>query len=239
MTIRCCSLGVVATLLILSSTARAQESPRLGGPFSRDIVAGAPFSAVATTTVRDVYPDGTTKERAVVARYFRSSQGQVRAEVDTDWGPYVVVASADPVPREVYVLDPVKRTYMTTMGVWFAEVLFNGEAGVALPAGKHCFEYGPFVAQGATASERLRAVAADVSPDIGLVRSSHRDDDISLGEFSVGRAKRTLDYALTHIRLEEPASGLFVVPSDYTPDYGRSGVPLVRWTHRQSCRSRH
>ena len=140
----------------------------------------------------------------VTARYYRDSQGQVRAEVETPWGPYVVVASAGPERLKFYVLDPAKRTYRIA-AFGFATQLFNGEGGVPLPVGKVCFQYPARVATGVSDAERLRAVNAQVSPDLGIVTASHRSDDI-----------RIVDYEVTNIRRGEPPTELFDVPADYT-----------------------
>ena len=228
------SASLLAILIVVSASARAQELARLGGPFSRGVVLNAPFSADATTTVRETYPDGTASVRSVIARYFRDSRGQVRAEVDTRWGPYVVVASTGAERTEFYMLDPVKRTYRET-GLWIAAQLFNGEGGLALPVGKNCFEYPAPAAECATHAERLQAVDADISPDLGVVRASHRFDEIPVVASKGMRVRRSLDFALTHIRLEEPPASLFEVPYDYTfVSIGSHEEPLVGFAPGQS-----
>jgi len=109
---------------------------------------------------------------------------------------------------EFYVLDPTKRTYRIA-AFGFATQLFNGEGGVPLPVGKVCFQYPPRVAAGVSDAERLRAVNAQVSPDLGIVTASHRSDDI-----------RIVDYEVTNIRRGEPPTELFDVPTDYTLVHG-------------------
>ena len=201
---------ILAIVAALAAPASGQDFARLGGPFSRVVVLNAPFSAEATTRVQELSPDGTARLHTVTARYYRDSQGQVRAEVDTPWGPYVVVASPGPERVEFYVLDPTKRTYRIT-AFGFAAQLFNGEGGVPLPVGKVCFQYPLRVAAGVSDAERLRAVNAQVSPDLGVVIASHRSDDIG-----------SVDYELTNIRREEPPTELFDVPTDYTFVHGVS-----------------
>ena len=155
--------SLLAIVAALAAPANGQDYPRLGGPFARVLVLNAPFSAEATTRVQEVAPDGTARLHTVTARYYRDSQGQARAEVDTPWGPYVVVASQGPERVEFYVLDLTKRTYRNA-AYGIAADLFNGEDGVALPIGKVCFEYQPRVVVGVVAgvsdAERLRAVNA-------------------------------------------------------------------------------
>ena len=196
--------SLLAIVAAVAAPASGQDFARLGGPFSRVVVLNAPFSADATTRVQELSPDGTARLHTVIARYYRDSQGQVRAEVETPWGPYVVVASAGPERLEFYVLDPAKRTYRIA-AFGFATQLFNGEGGVPLPVGKVCFQYPPRVAAGVSDAERLRAVNAQVSPDLGIVTASHRSDDI-----------RIVDYEVTDIRRGEPPTELFDVPTDYT-----------------------
>jgi hypothetical protein len=59
--------------------------------------------------------------------------------------------------------------------------------------------------------ERLRAVNARVSPDVGIVTESHRSGAIAV------------DYAVTNIRRAEPPADLFEVPTDYT--FVRGSLP--------------
>ena len=65
-------------------------------------------------------------------------------------------------------LDPAKRTYRSS-GRFFAELLFNGEGRVALPVGKVCFQNAPPVVADGSDDERLQAVNARVSADLGIV----------------------------------------------------------------------
>src|ERR1700730_1230225 len=212
--------SLLAIVAALAAPANGQDYFRpLGGPFARVLVLNAPFSAEAMTRVQEVFPDGTAPLHTVTARYYRDSQGQVRAEVDTPWGPYVVVASQGPERVEFYVLDLTKRTYrMAAYGI--AAELFNGEDGVALPIGKVCFEYPPRVVAGVVAgvsdAERIRAVNAQVSPDLGIVTASHRFDENPSVDSKATNIRRSVDYELTNIRREEPPAKLFQIPPDYT-----------------------
>jgi hypothetical protein len=79
----------------------------------------------------------------VTARYYRNSQGHVRAELDTPWGPYVILNAEIHTPDfdvRFVTLDPAKRTYRIGPGHFFAKSVFNGEGRVALPVGKVCFQ---------------------------------------------------------------------------------------------------
>src|SRR5262245_36739480 len=210
--------SLLAIVAALAAPANGQDYfARLGGPFARVLVLNVPFSAEATTRIQELFPDGTTRLHTVIARYYRDSQGRVRAEVDTPWGPYVVVATPGPEHVEFYALDPTKRTYRN-FGYTFAAQLFNGEGGVPLPVGKACFQYPSRVPLGASDAERLQAVNAQISPDLGIVTVSHRADEIVSVDSKATNIRRVVDYELTNIRREEPPAQLFQVPTDYTDD---------------------
>jgi len=210
--------SLLAIVAALAAPANGQDYfARLGGPFGRVLVLNAPFSAEATTRIQELFPDRTTRVHTVTARYYRDSQGRVRAEVDTPCGPYVVVATAGPEHVKFYVLDPTKRIYWNA-GYMIAAQLFNGEGGVPLPVGKVCFQYPSRVPTGASDAERLQAVNAQVSPDLGIVTASHRTDEIPSVDSKATHIRRVVDYELTNIRREEPPAQLFQVPTDYT-DY--------------------
>lgn len=220
----------LASLLVVAAPASAQVVANLGGPFSHESVLNAPFSAVATTTVREVEQDGVESVHSVTARYFRNARGAVRAELDTQWGPYILLELPGPDRPAFALLDPVRRTYMPSNAL-AATWLFNGESGLPLPVGKNCFEYGLSVDEHATAEERLHAVHALVSPDLGLVEASQRFDESRLADTEGTRARRALEYALTEVRREEPPARLFEVPDTYRLLSPSVELPLVRWTH--------
>jgi hypothetical protein len=224
--------SLLAIVAALAAPANGQDYfARLGGPFSRVLVLDAPFSAEATTRVQDVFPDGTARLHTVTARYYRDSQGRVRAEVDTPWGPYIVVATPGPEHVEFYVLDPTKRIYRNA-GYGIAAQLFNGEGGVPLPVGKVCFQYPARVPTGTSDAERLQAVNAQVSPDLGIVTASHRTDETASVDSKTPN-RRVVDYELTNIRREEPPAQIFQVPADYTFVIGSRDDPLVEFAPSQ------
>jgi hypothetical protein len=85
---------LLLTAMALAWPAHGQQhesSEAAGGPFTDHPVLNAPFSADAITTVRERLPGGGVREQTVTAHYSRDSQGRVRAELDTAWGPYVVL----------------------------------------------------------------------------------------------------------------------------------------------------
>lgn len=222
---------LLAIIAVLAAPANGQQYDRsvaAGGPFSDVPILNAPFSAEARTTVRQALPDGSVREHTVTARYYRNSQGHVRAELDTPWGPYVILKAEIHTPDfdvRFVTLDPAKRTYRIGPGRLFAEQVFNGEGRVALPVGKVCFQNAPPVVAEVSDDERLQAVNARVSPDLGIVTESHRSGAI------------VVDYAVTNIRRAEPPADLFEVPTDYA--FVRSSIlddPLITLTPwRQSA----
>jgi len=218
------------TIVAGAASANGQQydtSRPAGGPFSRDAVLNAPFSADATTTVRTMLPNGMPRIDTVTARYYRDSQGRVRAQLDTPWGPYVLVSIPGAERIAFYRLDLDRRTYRNAGA--FASQLFNGEGRVALPVAKVCFQTAPPVLTGASDDERLRAVNAHVSPDIGIVTESHRSDRIA-----------AVDYKVTNIRRDEPPATLFDV-TDYTFVDGSHDDPLVGfspWQSPPACKPR-
>jgi hypothetical protein len=199
--------AILLAIVTVSPPAMGQCLVPAGGPFTATPVTNAPFSADAITKVR--VADGTAHEYTVTARYYRNSQGWIRAEVDTPSGPYILLdlgpgLTADGHWRGPgYRLDPAKRTYRLAGGVIDRSV-FNGEGRAALPLGNACFQSVRRVA-GESDAERLEAVHAQVAPDLGIVVASHRADAIA-----------SVDYKVTNIRREEPPATLFEVPADYT-----------------------
>ena len=209
---------LLAIIAVLAAPANGQQYDRsvaAGGPFSHVPVLNAPFSAEARTTVRQALPEGTVREHTVTARYYRNSQGHVRAELDTPWGPYVILKAemihTPDFDARFVTLDPAKRTYRIGPGLFFATEVFNGEGRVALPVGKVCFQEAPAVVADVSDDERLQAVNARVSADLGIVTESHRSGAIAV------------DYAVTNIQRAEPPAGLFEVPTDYT--FVRGSLP--------------
>jgi hypothetical protein len=92
---------------------------RAGGPLTGPPVPNAPFSADATTTVRQTLGDGTRIEQVATARYYRDVEGRVRVEQSI-----IGLEELDPAHKSqvrttvwpktddwgAYLLDPVTRT---------------------------------------------------------------------------------------------------------------------------------
>lgn len=67
-------------LAVTAGVVAFAQPPETGGPLSNPYVLGAPFSADATTTVRQTHANGTQVQRRQTARYYRDSAGRVRVE---------------------------------------------------------------------------------------------------------------------------------------------------------------
>jgi hypothetical protein len=86
------------------------------------VVTGAPYSADAETTVRQILADGTRIERRVEARLYRDGSGRVRREqtilglaaLDPSRESHDVITISDPVAGMTYTLDPATRTARRT-----------------------------------------------------------------------------------------------------------------------------
>jgi hypothetical protein len=218
---------LVLSVMTLSTAVQAQDDGDLrpaGGPFSA-VVLNAPFSAQAVTRVTEPLPNGAVRKETVKATLIRDSQGRVRAELDTPSGPYVVLWIPGPERGTFYRLDPATQTYRYMAGT-FAAHLFNGEGRVALPLGNACFRLAPPVA-GTSATERLTAVNAEMSPDLGLVIASHRSDQIG-----------SIDYELKNVRRDELPAELFDIPASYTFVRGSKDdllIEFIPWNAKPFC----
>jgi len=130
----------LAVVALPSAVALAQSKVE-GGPLTGPPVLNAPFSAEATTTIRQTLKDGTRIERRGTARYYRDSAGRVRVEqtiVDPEnpaAPPKVrVTIHADPVRQIVHTLDPAGRK--ATAALRFAAGLAVGGGDTfAVPLG--------------------------------------------------------------------------------------------------------
>jgi hypothetical protein len=108
---------------------RAREFERLlavtsrSSPFSSDVLAGpvvadAPFSADATTTVTQVLGDGTRIEQTTTARFYRDRAGRVRREqtilglggLNAGGNMQTITIAPDPTNGTAFTLDPMTRT---------------------------------------------------------------------------------------------------------------------------------
>jgi hypothetical protein len=88
-------------------------------PFSGPVVANAPFSAEATTSVTQVLSDGTRIEENTTARFYRDSAGRVRREQTilglgalnpSSEARTTITIDPDPGDATAYTLDPATKT---------------------------------------------------------------------------------------------------------------------------------
>jgi hypothetical protein len=106
-------------------------------------VTQAPFSADASTTLRQALPDGTEITRRAAARYYRDGSGRVRVEQKLSGiealnpaasGQVRITVHPDPSQWKVYTLDPATRT--ARMGPRFAaDAAVGGGYTFAVPLG--------------------------------------------------------------------------------------------------------
>jgi hypothetical protein len=131
----CVAMGMVA------GTLAQQDVP--GGPLTGPPVLGAPFSAEATTTVRQSLPDGRRIERVGIARYYRDRRGRVRVEhLITGLDPLNFAAKGqirtviDPDPGDamVYSLDDSTHTANPSPRFMWGQAI-GGGGTYALPLG--------------------------------------------------------------------------------------------------------
>ena len=156
-----CLLGLAVSVPAVAQDDRrvvrlqVQGGPTLAGlmaNLSERVIANAPFSADATTTVTQTLGDGTKIEQRTTAKWYRDSTGRIRREqtvigldrLNPSAQPQTTI-TFDSVPGDQmpYVLDPVARTARRSpRGVeWFARegaylrtVRWNTGQGIA-PAG--------------------------------------------------------------------------------------------------------
>jgi hypothetical protein len=98
----------------VTARAAAFTTDVLAGP----VVADAPFSADATTTVTQILGDGTRIEQTTNARFYRDRAGRVRREqtiiglgaLNAGGNMQTITVDPDPGDGTAYTLDPATRT---------------------------------------------------------------------------------------------------------------------------------
>ncbi len=118
----------------------------VGSPLARPAVLNAPFSATATTTVKQTLADGTRVDHTSSAHYYRDSAGRVRIEQTiraagdqrASAGRTFVILASEPTRGGVYAVEPLTRTFHTSSrGI--AALLFNGRSTFAFPVAPNQF----------------------------------------------------------------------------------------------------
>jgi hypothetical protein len=136
-------VGLALALAVPTVTLGRQASPPqdVGGPFTGPVVRNAPFSAEATTTVRETLHDGTRIDQTSTARYYRDSAGRVRVEqtvinfegLNPGADKQVRITIAPKPGGDAYTLDTITQTIARNMGL--ADVTVGGGKTFALPLG--------------------------------------------------------------------------------------------------------
>jgi hypothetical protein len=181
------------------------------------VVAGAPFSAVALQETNQTLADGNHISRKSQVNLFRDGQGRFRKEVTlSGFGPLAAsgqprsfVVINDPVANESFVLHPETKA-AEKMGRPFRGALKKEDLGTQTIAGVS--------AQGTRLTRTIPAGQIGNEKPIVIVRETWFSNDLQI----VVMSKRTnpwsgeSTYTLTNIQRTEPAASLFSVPSDYT-----------------------
>lgn len=188
-----CFAGLIAAAA--PAEAQARQAVRVDAaadanidPTSGPVVANAPFSADATTTVTQTLGDGTRIEQKTATKLYRDSSGRVRREqtvigldgLNASGQPQTVITfDSQPGDLMPYVLDPVARTASrgarsvrvvwtmgyTSTGTSALQPSANGWSRPYQPANAE--KTGPFLDQAArTAADALNPHRAPVPDDV-------------------------------------------------------------------------
>jgi hypothetical protein len=198
------------------------------GPLSERPRFRAPFSATATTIVRET--EGERRVRTATARYYRDGNGRIRIEY-TPVGPpeaattitVVVPNPYAPTERLFRVDDDAKTIELSLYG--FFRQFFFGPRVIALPVDQRRFvtfttpevfggpgyleELGTRTMAGLTVTGRRLSEAGKVD---------ERWEDDALGLVIAGRHTQEgydVEYRLSNIQRGEPPARLFVLSPDY------------------------
>ena len=137
------AFGICVWLAAATSTGVFAQADMVGGPLTGPPVTDAPFSADATTTIRQTLRDGTRVERIGIARYYRDRLGRVRVEHiisgldplnSAAKGQVRITIQSDPAKRMVYALDSATRT-ANALPRFMGDLSVGGGATYALPLG--------------------------------------------------------------------------------------------------------
>jgi hypothetical protein len=267
--------SVLSGAFLLSASAqRAQEAPppppdflmRAGGPgeggpgplgekmellgfeglHGGKVVAGAPFSATATSETTQTLQDGTTIHRTTSSTLYRDSQGRSRREVTlSGFGPleasgktHTMITIADPVAGTHYMLDADHKVAHTwrkpggkgsspdkTQG--FAQKmqqrLNNDEAsGAVKKESLGTQTISGVSAEGTRTTRTIPAGQIGNDKPMQIVFERWYSADLQMVVKSMRTDPRfgTTTYTVTNVQRTEPAAALFTVPADYTVQQG-------------------
>ncbi|MBA3638156.1 MAG: hypothetical protein M3541_12035 [Acidobacteriota bacterium] len=219
------------------------------GIFSGEPILDAPFSAVATTSVRGKLGDGSPIQQTSTAHYYRDRAGQLRVEQLVTGGQPRVTIQADskalvyllatdkqsvsPGPRHAadtavgggrsFALT-IDRLRFLTFRPTLSEVTATGE-----PLGSRTIEGLEAVGWRFTSSTDGQTYERWESPALGLlVSATHVDDRMG-----------TIEYRMTNIRRSDPAPELFELPADRRMSTSEPCwielVPAANPRHKSGC----
>jgi len=213
-----------------------------GGPREGmgQVVTGAPYSAVETTTETQVLPDGNTIQHTRTSNIFRDSQGRVRVET-TEHRPgpggqnttFTHITVTDPVSRAIREIDPEHKTVheMVMRGPAAGQgrgqrPQFNRQARPANPNMKD-EDLGTQVVNGESAAghrvtHTIPAGTEGNAREMQSVRETWMSSDLKVPVMIKTSDPRrgTVVTQLTNINRAEPDSTLFQTPAGYTVHSG-------------------
>lgn len=225
--------------------------PRTNDPMSGPVVANAPFSADAITTVTQTLGDGTNISQRATAKFYRDGTGRMRREqtiMGMDWANprapgeplNVITIDSEPGDPRPYQLDPAARTarrvarasasspggYFTSAGITLRSV---GGTAVLFGPGLDQLDQ-PVNFQGLVIPRR--GIPADLRPveeqlgtrQIEGMKATGRRTSVTIPTDRVGNDR---PIQITDERWESPELGV-VVYSRYTDP--RTGVVEYRLT---------
>lgn len=245
---------VVAVTLSQAVVANAIPGPRAdepNGPFAGPPVTGAPFSAIATTTVHGRLTDGSPIQQASTAYYYRDGAGRVRVEQTVPGSqPRVTIRTTDIGKGLVYLLAADKKS--ATVGPRFAaDRAVGGGRSFALPVDRLKFLiFRPALLRVTSEGESLGTKTIEgvevlgrrfTSPAEGQTYERWHSPDLAVVVAATHTDERTvvIEYRLTNLRRGEPDAELFALPADQRMSNSEpcwiSLVPAENPQNRSGC----
>lgn len=237
--------GPVPATAVVADTPPPDPIPGTAdGPLSERPRFRAPFSATATTIVRDT--NGERRVRTATARYYRDGSGRIRIEY-TPLGPpgaapiTVVVPNPYAPTERLFRVDDDATTVELSRYEFFRRFSF-GPRVIAIPIDPHWFVTfttvdvfnGPgYLEELGSSTMAGLAVTGRRLSEAGKV--DERWEDEALGLVVAGRHTREgydAEYRLSNIQRGEPPARLFELPPDYRYSLdGGAGVapPEAEW----------
>lgn len=206
------------------------------GPGSRQVVTGAPYSAVEVVQRQQTLTDGNQILTKTQTNVDRDSQGRIRTEetvtrtAATGETTRTMVTIFDPVGGYEYALDSSTMTARQSGLPHFNRA--RGEARPAPPARPNVTttNLGTAVINGVSATgtqmtETIPAGAIGNAQPIQVLRTTWVSTELKVPVEikTIDPRYGTTDMELTNITQAEPSASLFVVPAGYTIQQGGRG----------------